>query len=143
MKLYNNPDVLITQLLKLDRSKKYLMEIKEPKDTKTLQQNNYMWALIDEIAKKQYQDEMEVYCQALEEANTKYTWLKGLKETKEELLKVFRAVKITRYDEDGFAIFKCFYGTSKMNKKELSQVIDIVVSWANELGIPTQKELYM
>lgn len=143
MKFYNNPDVLITQLLKLDRSKKYLMEVKEPKDKKTLQQNNYMWALINEIAKVQYQDEMEVYCQALEEANTKYTWLKGLKEAKEELLQVYRAVKITRYDTDGFAIFKCFYGTSKMNKKELSQVIDIVVSWANELGIPTQEELYM
>lgn len=143
MKVYNNPDILITYLLKLDRTKKYLMEVKEPKDKKTLQQNNYMWALINEIAKKQYQDEMEVYCQALEEANTKYTWLKGLKETKEDLLKVFRAVKITRYDEDGFAIFKCFYGTSKMNKKELSQVIDIVKSWAIELGIPTQEELYM
>lgn len=142
MKVFNKPDILITYLLKLDRDTKYLMEVKEPKDKKTLQQNNYMWALIDEIAKKQYQDEMEVYCQVLEEANVKYTWLKGLKETKEDLLKVFRAVKITRYDEDGFAIFKCFYGTSKMNRKELSQVIEIVVSWANELGIPTQEELY-
>ena len=49
----------------------------------------------------------------------------------------------TRYDTDGFAIFKCFYGTSKMNKQELSEVINIVVSWAIELGIPTQEELYM
>lgn len=142
MKIYSTPDILITHLLKLDRSKKYLMEVKEPKDKKTLQQNNYMWALINEIAKVQYQDEMEVYCQVLEEANTKFTWLKGFKETREELLRVFRAVKITRYDEDGLAIFKCFYGTSKMNKQELSQVIDIVVSWAKELGIPTQEELY-
>ena len=142
MKIYSTPDILITHLLKLDRSKKYLMEVKEPKDKKTLQQNNYMWALINEIAKVQYQDEMEVYCQVLEEANTKFTWLKGFKETREELLRVFRAVKITRYDEDGLAIFKCFYGTSKMNKQELSQVIDITVGWAKELGIPTQEELY-
>ena len=142
MKIYNTPDILTTYLFKLDKNKKYLMEIKEPRDTKTLRQNNYMWALINEIAKVQYQDEMEVYCQVLEEANAKYTWLKGFKEVKEELLQVYRAVKITRYDEDGLAIFKCFYGTSKMNKQELSQVIDITVGWANELGIPTQEELY-
>ena len=142
MKCFGTPDILITYLLKLDRNKQYSMDIKEPKSKRTLQQNKYMWALINEIAKKQYQDEMEVYIQALEEANTKYTWLKGLKETKEELLKVFRAVKITRYDEDGFAIFKCFYGSSKMNTKEMSELLEIIISWASELEIPIQEELY-
>lgn len=142
MKCFGTPDILITYLLKLDRNKQYSIDIKEPKSKRTLQQNKYMWALINEIAKKQYQDEMEVYIQALEEANAKYTWLKGLKETKEELLKVFRAVKITRYDEDGFAIFKCFYGSSKMNTKEMSELLEIIISWASELGIPIQEELY-
>lgn len=48
-------------------------EITRIKDKKTLQQNRYMWELIHQIAKKQKQDEMEVYCQALQEANAKYT----------------------------------------------------------------------
>lgn len=141
MKMVGTPDKLITELLKLDRDKIYSMEVKEPKSKRTLRQNAYMWKLINEIAKEQEQDEMEVYCQVLEEAKAKFTWLKGLKETKEELLQVFRAVKITRYDEDGFAIFKCFYGSSKMNTKEMSELLEIVVSWATQLGIPTLDDL--
>ena len=34
-----------------------------------------MWEMIGQIALKQHQDEMEIYCQALQEANAKYTWL--------------------------------------------------------------------
>ena len=141
MKTVGKTDKLIAELLKLDRDKVYTMEVKEPKNKRTLQQNAYMWKLINEIAKVQYQDEMEVYCQVLEEANAKYTWLKGLKETKEELLQVFRAVKITRYDENGLAIFKCFYGSSKMSTKEMSELLEIVISWATSLGIPTLDDL--
>lgn len=140
MKFYGKVKDLIPKLLELDNTKIYSMEVKEPKSKRTLQQNKYMWKLINEIARVQEQDEMEVYCQVLEEANAKYTWLKGLKETKEELLQVFRAVKITRFDEDGFAIFKCFYGSSKMNTKEMSELLEIVVSWAVELGIGVEYE---
>lgn len=143
MKITAKPNELINELLKLDRDKYYSMEIKEPKSKRTLQQNAYMWKMINEIAKRQYQDEMEVYCQVLETANAKFTWLKGLKETKEELLQVFRAVKITRYDEDGFAIFKCFYGSSKMDTKEMSVLLDIVLDWATQLGIPTLDDIML
>lgn len=142
MKLYGTIKEIVPQLFKLDMDKQYAVEIKEPKSKRSLEQNKLLWKMVNEIAKKQYQDEMEVYIQVLEEANTKFTWIKGLKETKEELLKVFRAVKITRYDEDGLAVFKCFYGSSKMNTKEMSELLDIVISWANELGIPTQEYFY-
>lgn len=118
-------------------------EITKVKDKKTLRQNNYMWEMIGQIALKQHQDEMEIYCQALQEANAKYIWLKGFPETKEELLKAFRAVQITRYEmENGkkVAIFKCYEGTSKYDKKEMMELIEIVDCWAEELGIPTIKE---
>ena len=102
-----------------------------------------MWEMIGQIALKQHQDEMEIYCQALQEANAKYTWLEGLPETKEKLLEAFRAVQITRYEErfgKKFAIFKCYEGTSKYDKKEMMKLIEIVDCWAEELGIPTIKE---
>ena len=115
-------------------------EITRIKDKKTLQQNRYMWELIGQIAQKQNQDEMEVYCQALQEANAKYTWLEGLPEIKEKLLQVYRAVQITRYEErfgKQFAIFKCYEGTSKYDKKEMMDLLEIIVGWAEELDIPT------
>ena len=101
-----------------------------------------MWGLINEIAKKQEQDEMDIYSLALEEANAKYVWLKGFPDVKSDLLKSYRAVRITRYDENNLAIFKCYIGSSKMSTTEMMKVIEILERWAFELGIPTLKDIY-
>ena len=140
--LLGNKSEIIKQFLdlKIDENEYLKVEIKKVKDKKTLQQNRYMWELIHQIAQKQNQDEMEVYCQALQEANAKYTWLEGLPEIKEKLLQVYRAVQITRYEErfgKQFAIFKCYEGTSKYDKKEMMDLLEIIVGWAEELDIPT------
>lgn len=121
----------------LDKSKTYSLEIKEKKDDRTIKQNAYMWAIIDKIAKQEHIDEMDIYCNALEEANAKYIWLIGLPETKDMLLKNFRAVKITRYDEHKNAIFKCYIGSSKFDKEEMELLLEIVLKYAGEYGIDT------
>lgn len=144
-KIIGTKSELIKQILdlKFEDNEFLKAEITRLKDKKTLQQNRYMWELISQIAKKQRQDEMDVYCQALQEANAKYTWLKGFPETKEKLLEVFRAVQITRYEEENgkkIAIFKCYQGTSKYDKQEMADLLEIIVCWAEELGIPTIKE---
>lgn len=141
-KLIGTKSELIKQILDLKFNDDDFLkaEITKIKDKKTIKQNKYLWGLIEQIAKKQYQDEMEVYCQALQEANAKYTWLKGFPETKEHLLRVYRAVQITRYEEEHgkkIAIFKCYEGTSKYDKKEMMELLEIVEHWAEELGIPT------
>ena len=141
-KLIGTKSELIKQILdlKFEDNDFLKAEITRIKDKKTLQQNRYMWELIGQIARKQNQDEMEVYCQALQEANAKYTWLEGLPEIKEKLLQVYRAVQITRYEErfgKQFAIFKCYEGTSKYDKKEMMVLLEIIVGWAEELDIPT------
>lgn len=137
-----NKKQIINSLLDLEDNKIYKVEIKNFKDKKTLAQNNYMWELISQIARKQYMNEVEVYCQILEEANVKYIWLKGLPETKEELLKSFRAVQIVQITEENkkkIAMFKCYLGTSKFSKAEMQELLDIVVAWAENLEIPTIK----
>lgn len=144
-KLIGTKSELIKQILdlKFEDNDFLKAEITRIKDKKTLQQNRYMWELISQIAQKQNQEEMEVYCQALQEANANYTWLEGLPEIKEKLLQVYRAVQITRYEErfgKQFAIFKCYEGTSKYDKKEMMELLEIIVGWAEELDIPTMKE---
>jgi hypothetical protein len=143
-KLIGTKSELIKQILDLKFGDNDFLkaEITRIKDKKTLQQNKYMWELIHQIAQKQNQDEMEVYCQALQQANAKYTWLEGLPEIKEKLLQVYRAVQITRYEErfgKQFAIFKCYEGTSKYDKKEMMDLLEIIVGWAEELDIPTMQ----
>lgn len=144
-KLIGTKSELIKQILDLNFEDNDFLkaEITRIKDKKTLQQNRYMWSLIDQIAQKQNQDEMEVYCQALQEANAKYTWLEGLPEIKEKLLQVYRAVQITRYEErfgKQFAIFKCYEGTSKYDKQEMMELLEIIIGWAEELDIPTIRD---
>lgn len=126
--------------LALDLTKEYQLEIKELKSTRTLQQNRYMWSLIHEISKQQEMDDMEVYIQALEEANAKYEYIMAPEEAEENLKKGFRAVKITRpeiHNGKKFYIYKCFLGSSKFNVTEMKQLIDVIVGWCYELKIPT------
>lgn len=144
-KLIGTKSELIKQILdlKFEDNDFLKAEITRIKDKKTLQQNRYMWELIGQIAQKQNQDAMEVYCQALQEANAKYTWLEGLPEIKEKLLQVYRAVQITRYEErfgKQFAIFKCYEGTSKYDKQEMVELLEIIIGWAEELDIPTIRD---
>ena len=131
--------------LDLDLNKEYVFEIKEVKSKRTIQQNKYMWALIHEIAhhESMNQTEVEIYSLALEEANAKYIYLLGTKDVEDELKKNFRAVRVVRPTvENGkeFIVYKCFVGTSKMDTKEMTKVLDIIVSWAEELGIETNEE---
>ena len=126
--------------LELDLTKEYQLEIKELKSTRTIQQNRYMWSLIHEISKQQEMDDMEVYIQALEEANAKFEYIMAPEEAEENLKKGFRAVKVTRpeiHNGKKFYIYKCFLGSSKFNVTETKQLIDVIVGWCYELKIPT------
>lgn len=133
--------------LDVDLEKEYSLELKEVKSKRTLQQNKYMWALIHSIAhhESMNQNEVEIYSLALEEANSKYIYLMGTPEAEDELRKNFRAVRVVRPTvENGkeFIVYKCFIGTSKMDIKEMKKVLDIIIAWAEELGIETNEEYY-
>lgn len=126
--------------LEISLEKEYQLEIKELKSTRTVQQNRYMWALIHEIAKEQDMDDMEVYIQALEEANAKYEYIMAPEEAEENLKKGFRAVKVVRpeiHNNKRFYVYKCFVGSSKFNTQEMTRLIDVIVSWCHELNIST------
>ncbi len=146
MKFTGKIETIIQNLFKLDRDKSYTVEIKELKNKRTLRQNAYMWKLIHEISKKWNVDDMEVYIQALEEANTKSEYVLGLETIESELKKNFRAVKVVRpeiYKGKKMIVYKCFIGSSKMNTKEMSELLEIILKWASQLGIPTLEDYYL
>lgn len=131
----------------IEPNKEYVLELKEVRNKRTLQQNKFMWALIHQIAdhKDMNMNEIEIYTSALEEANAKYIYLMGIKEAEDELRKNFRAVKVVRPTfENGkeYIIYKCFVGSSKLDTKEMNKLLDIIISWASELGIETDEEYY-
>lgn len=131
----------------IEPNKEYVLELKEVRSKRSLQQNKFMWALIHQIAdhKEMNMKEIEIYTSALEEANAKYIYLMGIKEAEDELRKNFRAVKVVRPTiENGkeYIIYKCFVGSSKLNTKEMNKLLDIIISWAEELGIETDEKYY-
>lgn len=131
----------------IEPNKEYVLELKEARSKRSLQQNKFMWALIHQIAdhKDMNMKEIEIYTSALEEANAKYIYLMGIKEAEDELRKNFRAVKVVRPTiENGkeYIIYKCFVGSSKLDTKEMNKLLDIVISWAEELGIETDEKYY-
>lgn len=135
---------LIPRMLELPQDKIY--EVKEKKSQRSLRQNKMLWELIHKVAQEQGQDDMEVYCQALEKADAKSDYIITSCEMETALRKSFRGVKFVRTQEVNGRecyVYKVYIGSSKMNTKEFNQLLDIVLDWCYQLGIPTMEDLYM
>lgn len=129
------------ELFKLDMDKLYIVEIKEPKSKRSLEQNKMLWQLIHTIAKKQHQDDMEVYCACLERADALSDYIITAYDMEDELRKCFRGVRFIRKQEVNGKecnIYKVYIGSSKMNTKEMTELLDITLQICAELGIPTE-----
>lgn len=140
IKLSGTMKELIPEMLKLDMDKLFVVEIKEPKSKRSLEQNKMLWQLIHAIAKQQNQDDMEVYCTLLERADALSDYIITAKLTVEELRKNFRGVMFMRTTEvkgKEFNVYKVYLGSSKMNTKEMTELLDIALQLCGELGIPT------
>lgn len=128
----------ITRLLEQDNTK--FFEVKEKKTTRSLQQNKLLWELIHKIAKQQNQEDMEVYCALLERADAKSEYIITATEMEEALRKTFRGVKFIRkqlVNNKECNIYKVYLGSSKMNTKEMTELLDITIQLCSELEIPT------
>lgn len=134
----------VSMLKNLDTNKTYSVEIKEVRSHRTVEQNKYLWALIHDIDvamnTERSSDEMSVYIQILERAGAKFEYIGCLEEAEDILKQSFRAVKrikpIDLNGKDGY-MYKCFLGSSKMNTKEFSLVLETALDIAQELGIET------
>lgn len=128
-------------LKKLKQNRDYSLEIKPIKDSRSIQQNRYMWALLKDIAEEMNNDKDDtyIYCLALERANVKSEILCCDKQAEKLLKQRFRAVKYVRdmKDNDNFGVYQVYPGSSTMNTKEMSELIDCILDIANEVGIET------
>lgn len=132
---------IIPDLMKLDMEKLFICEIKEPRSKRSIQQNKMLWQLIHSIAKKTHQDDMEVYCACLERADALSDYIITAYDMEDDLRKCFRGVRFVRTQEVNGKecnIYKVYIGSSKMDTKEMTELIDITLQICAELGIPTE-----
>lgn len=143
MKIAGTIKEILPELLKLEMDKLYICEIKEPKSKRSLQQNKLLWKLIHSIAKETYQDDNDVYCGLLERADALSDYVITAIEMAEDLRKSFRGVKFVRMQEvngrDCY-VYKVYLGSSKMDTKEMTELLDTTLQICCELGIPTEEE---
>lgn len=145
MKYYGTIKEIISELLKLDMDKQYHVEVKEPKTKRSLEQNKLLWKLVHKIAKETQQDDMEVYCTALERADALSDYVITATDMEDALRKQFRGVKFIRKQEVNDKecnVYKVYLGSSKMTIKEMNELLEIAFQICSELGVATMEDLY-
>lgn len=132
----------IQLLQELNKTDLYAINITKAKDKRTEQQNKYMWALIGEIdiARNgdRSNDSWNIYLEALTRTGAKYTHLLVEPEAEDMLKTSFRAVQLVRRIKVGdkiFSDYKCYYGSSTLNKKEMADLIETILDMASECGL--------
>ena len=131
-----NVEKIIKWLFEQDREK--IFEIKEYKEKRSLNANNYAWKLITEIGNIMNLSKEEVYLKMLENYG------------QSEMVSIISDVDVTGYfkyyklagsselNNKVFNHYIIYKGTSEYNTKEMSIFIDGVVQEAKQLGIDTR-----
>lgn len=129
-----------TEDLKLQE---YSLEVKKPYKKRSLNQNSYLWALINEICMEEDGDisgAEDKYIQLLQMAGAKSVILEMPKDAVNDFKGVFRTIKVLDERQEGEikkATVQAFYGSSTFDTKEMTQLIDTAIKYASEIGIET------
>lgn len=136
--MLGNSEEVIRFLFEQDREK--IWEIKEYKSKRSLNQNAYFYKLIGEIADNLRVSKAEIHLKLLKDYG------------QSEVISVLSEIDISGYfryyEEIGkgtvngkeFTHYRVYKGSSEMNTKEMSILLDGTVKEAEQLGIPTLTE---
>jgi len=120
----------------------YKIEIKKVKSKKSLQQNNYAWAIMGAISNTLdlYPDSESVYLQIVKMAKIKTEYIMALDDigVVNSLKKAFRVIKkVDERDYNGkqMAVYECCYGMSTFDKDDMIRFIDVLLDYATKNGI--------
>lgn len=131
------------QIKELKKDVDYRIEIEEIKSTRSIYQNNLMWKIIHNIAiarggDRASEDDWNIYLEALERTGAKFEYIAVLPQAEDILKKQFRAIKLMNsFEHKGktFNQYKVYYGSSKLNTKEMSLLLEMVKDIAVESGV--------
>ena len=131
------------QIKELKKDVNYRIEIEEVKSTRSIYQNNLMWKIIHDIAiarggDRASEDDWNIYLEALERTGAKFEYIAVLPQAEDILKKQFRAIKLMNsFEHKGktFNQYKVYYGSSKLNTKEMSLLLEMVKDIAVESGV--------
>lgn len=121
----------------------YTLDVKPVRSKRSLNQNAYFWALVNEIDEHingHRKNNQELYCQLLEMADVKFEYVQIVTEALPMIREHFRAVKVVKHKQENgneCLVCKCFYGSSNFDKEEMSRLIDVTLDYASKVGVDT------
>jgi hypothetical protein len=140
-----------TQLYNDLKDKEIHATLKEFKSSRSIDQNDMLWAIITQVSDKvngshQEQDLMNVYGTLLQRANIKREYIRTLVQARDILEQSFRAVlevPNSRKIENGKETvgFWVYYGSSTFDTREMTQLIEVALDIATEVGIDIDRHV--
>lgn len=118
----------------------YTITLKKYREKRSLDANAYLWVLVGKIAENLKTDNDSIYLSLLERYGV-YTFVVVKPDMVERVKQEWRLTKelgeVTVNGKKGIQI-QCFFGSHTYDTKEMSRLIDGVVSEAKDLGIDTR-----
>jgi len=136
--LYN-----LESITKLQENTDVIVEIKKKTKSRSLTQNAYLWALIGEIAKFEngdLQDEDDIYKNLIKMAGARTDTLIIKTDAVESFVSNFRAYEVLGEQVvkgEAYSTIRVYYGSSQLDTKEMGNLIDTTLKYADEVGIST------
>lgn len=128
------------------KAKKYQVEIKEFRKSRSLDANAFCWVIADEIAKAVGSTKEEVYRRNIREVGV-YTPLPIKDEAVEEFQRIWQGHGIGWFTEvvdnskiPGYKLVFAYQGSSVYSVSEMSRLIDNLIQDAKSVGIEVMTE---
>ena len=133
--MVGNAIQIIQWLYNQDKDKRF--DIKEHKEKRSLNANNYAWKLITEIANVLRKSKEEVHFDLLRDySQVALVILKSNVDIK-GYIRYYEFERETIISNVKFNIYKVYKGSSEMDKKEFSILLEGLIQEAQQQGIPT------
>ncbi len=133
--MQGTPLQIIQWLYEQDKDKQFT--IKEHKEKRSLNANNYYWKLVNEIANKLHTSKEEVH-ERMIKRYSQSEYISVLEDVDiSKFVRYFEEKNTFIFNNRKFKSYLVFKGSSEMDTKEMSILIDGIVSEAKEMGIET------
>lgn len=126
---------IMKELRRCDNEYTATIEIK--KNKRTIDQNSLMWALLTIYGDEQGEPAEDIYVRMLAKYGVA-EFLMALPEAEDSLKKVFREVKRVdsrTVNDKEMIVFKCYYGSSTYDTKQMGVVIDGIFDELAQIGV--------
>ena len=133
------------QINEIKDIEKLKIEAKKYRDKRSLDANAYCWVLIGKLAEKLNVKDIEVYRKAISEVGV-YEIIPIKNEAVDRYVEIWKGNGLGwicdtfKSKVDGYTNVKAFYGSSVYDTKEMSRLIDNIVTECEEQGIETMPQ---